>query len=420
MPDARKRTIDPSQPPEPIADLLASGVGHAGVDRVLRTVRKYLGMDVAFIAHFRETDRVFEFVDSERPAPLEPGLALPLEVGYCAKVARGELPQLITDASRLPAAAAIPETKSIPIGSHLSVPIVLENGELYGTLCCFSYQPDVTLGDRDMKMMRAFAEVLATSLSEKQAIEKVNADRASQIREAIAAGAPRIVYQPIFRLRNGELAGFECLSRFDIEPCQTPDRWFALAYEAGVGYELERAAISNALATLHRFSDTKFLGINSSPCLITSGQLAAALSDCDLTRILLEITEHAIVDDYRFLVTALEPLRERGLRIAIDDAGAGYASMRHIVNIRPDIIKLDISLTQQIDIDEGRRALARALIGFGRDIGSLICAEGVETRGELEMLRSLGVEKAQGFFLSRPLSLENALRAAEEPVSLLA
>ena len=91
--------IERSQPLEPITDLLANGVGYGGVDRVLRTVRKYLSMDVAFIAHFRETDRVFEHVDTDGPPPIQPGQALPLEVGYCAKVVRGDLPQLIPDTS---------------------------------------------------------------------------------------------------------------------------------------------------------------------------------------------------------------------------------------------------------------------------------------------------------------------------------
>lgn len=120
--------IDRSRPFEPITNLLANGVGSGGVDRVLRTVRKYLGMDVAFIAHFRESDRVFEHVDTDGPPPIAPGQALPLEMGYCAKVVRGELPQLIPDTSKVPAALAIPETAAIPIGSHLSVPKLTPTG----------------------------------------------------------------------------------------------------------------------------------------------------------------------------------------------------------------------------------------------------------------------------------------------------
>jgi EAL domain-containing protein (putative c-di-GMP-specific phosphodiesterase class I) len=410
MPNARKEPIEKASAAEPIRELLANEIGYAGVGRVLKTVRKYLGMDVAFITQFREADRIFETVDAEPGAPLQAGFTMPLDEGYCLKVVRGEIPQVLPDTSQSPAAMAIPETAMVPIGSHLGVPIVLEGGEIYGTLCCFSYRPDPTLGERELKMLRAFAEVMAARISESRGIQKNRARRVGEIRNAIAGDAPRMVYQPVYRLSTGEIAGFECLSRFDMEPYQSPDKWFAMAQEVGLGRELELLAIEKALVALHRLPGGLFLGINSSPELIVSGALAAVLEGVDLSRILLEITEHAVVADYERLVSALQPLRERGLRIAIDDAGAGYASMLHIVNLHPDLIKLDMSLTQHIDTDPRRRALARAMIAFAREIGSLICAEGVESEKELEMLRSLGVEKAQGYNLSKPLSLEDAMR----------
>jgi EAL domain-containing protein (putative c-di-GMP-specific phosphodiesterase class I) len=410
--------IDRSQPFEPITDLLANSVGYGGVDRVLRTIRKYLGMDVAFIAHFRESDRVFEHVDMDGPPLIQPGQALPLETGYCAKVVRGELPQLIPDTSRIPAAMAIPETTAIPIGSHLSVPIVLDGGEVYGTLCCFGHAPDATLGEREMTMLEAFAEVLATRIAEMEQAEKTQMRRTDQVRSAMAAGAPRIVYQPVFRLRSGKVVGLECLSRFDVEPQQPPDQWFAMAHEVDLGDELELRAIEKSMAALDRIPGNFYLGINASPGLICSGKLPSVLEGVDRRRILLEITEHAIVDDYESLKSAVQPLRDKGLRLAIDDVGAGYASMRHIVNLHPDLIKLDISLTRNIDTDHSRRALAKALITFARDIGSFISAEGVERAGELEMLRRLGVDKAQGFYLSRPVPLEEALRVQPLDVHL--
>ena len=395
----------------PIASLLARGVGDAGVAHVLRTVRKHLGMDVAFVSHFRETDRVFEQVDSDGAAPISVGQAIPLEEGYCLKVVRGELPQCIPDTAAVPAAMELPATAAIPIGSHLSVPVQLETGEIYGTLCCFSYRPDPTLGERDMGMMHAFAEVLAGRLDEELAARRLVEKAADEIRATMATGAPRIVFQPIYRLDGEELAGVECLSRFDGEPRRSPDRWFSAAHDVGMGLELELHAIRNALAALDRFPEPVFLGINSSAELIVSGRLAPLLEEVDLSRVMLEITEHATVADYDVLLRALQPLRERGAGLAIDDAGAGYASMRHILNLRSDVIKLDMSLTRDIDTDPGRRALAKGLISFAHDIGSSITAEGVETRGELEMLRSLGVDKVQGYYLSKPLPLDEVLSA---------
>jgi EAL domain-containing protein (putative c-di-GMP-specific phosphodiesterase class I) len=120
----------------------------------------------------------------------------------------------------------------------------------------------------------------------------------------------------------------------------------------------------------------------------------------------LEITEHEAIDDYATLADALAPLRERGLRVAVDDVGAGYASLRHALQLAPDMVKMDISLTRDIDRDAGRRALATALISFAAETDMTIVAEGIETAGELHALRELGVKYGQGFYLARPAPLD--------------
>ena len=128
-----------------------------------------------------------------------------------------------------------------------------------------------------------------------------------------------------------------------------------------------------------------------------------------LDRLVLEITEHAAVDHYEAIAERLKTYRERGLKIAVDDAGAGYASFRHILNLGPNRIKLDMSLTRDIDADPARRALAAALIHFSAETGSTLVAEGVETAAELATLKELGVNKAQGYFLGRPISAAQLL-----------
>src|SRR6478736_4124198 len=399
----------------PIAKLLAQGVVQSGVAQVLRTVRKHLGMDVAFVSHFRDSDRVLEHVDAEGTSLIREGQAISLEDGYCLKVVRGELPQCIPDTSAVPAAKALPETQGIPIGAHLSVPIELSNGEVYGTLCCFSKTPNLSLGERDLCMMRALGEVLAARIDEDLAGARSKQHVADEIRRALSEGAPRIVYQPIYAFAGNAVAivGVECLSRFDLEPRRAPDVWFNAAHEAGVGPELELRAIEIALSALDHLPEPLSLSINSSPDLLVSGQLDAVLCSVDLSRVVLEITEHSAVVDYEVLLKALAPLRARGVRLAIDDAGAGYASMRHILNLKPDVIKLDISLTRHIDTDANRRALAKGLIAFAHEIGSTITAEGVETMAELSALRAIGVDKVQGYFLSTPQALDVVVAAAE-------
>ncbi len=133
--------------------------------------------------------------------------------------------------------------------------------------------------------------------------------------------------------------------------------------------------------------------------------MPATLAGVPLDRLILEITEHETVAHYSRLNRALDPMRSQGLRVAVDDMGAGYSSLRHILQIRPDLIKLDMSLCSGIDKDPARRALASALISFSREIDSQLVAEGVETEEERDVLRSLGVNLVQGFLLGRPSTL---------------
>jgi EAL domain-containing protein (putative c-di-GMP-specific phosphodiesterase class I) len=368
-------------------------------------------MDVAFIAHFRQTDRVFEHVDADGIAPIQQGQAIPLEDGYCLKIVRGELPQLIPDTSAVPAALALPATRAIPIGAHLSVPIELSSGEIYGTLCCFSRVPNQTLGERDLRMMHALAEVVALRIDEELAVTRRKQQEAREILQVLELGAPRLVFQPIYSLVSDSISCVESLSRFDVEPRRPPDVWFKAAQDAGVGFELEVRAIEKALAALQELPLGVSLSVNTSPQLALSGRLGEVLNGVELSRVVLEITEHASVHDYDALFSVLAPLRARGALLAIDDAGAGYASMRHILDLRADVIKLDMSLTRDIDKDAGRRALAKGLITFAHEIESTITAEGVETQAELDTLRALGADKVQGYFLGKPEPLEALLGA---------
>lgn len=396
----------------PLHDLFARGVGEDGVDRVLKIIRRHLGMDVAFISHFRTEDRVMEHVDDDGRGVLQAGQAIPLDEGYCLKVVKGELPQCIPDTAQVPGAVAIAATRDIPIGAHLSVPLQLDNGTIYGTLCCFSHAPMLTLGERDMQMMGAFAEILVGRIEEMLAVEHALQETGQATRAAMAAGAPRIVFQPIHRIANVGLCGFECLSRFDLEPLRSPDQWFASAHEAGVGLELEQCSIAKALQALAVLPEHLYLSINSSPEMVLSGRLAPLFSSINLRRVVLEITEHAEIADYDALSAMLRPWRARGIRLAIDDAGAGYSSMRHILNLEPDIIKLDMSLTHNVHVDSKRKALAKGLIAFAHDIDSLITAEGVELDGELQMLHQLGADNVQGYLLGRPMDERDAVRLA--------
>lgn len=210
------------------------------------------------------------------------------------------------------------------------------------------------------------------------------------------------VYQPIVELGSRRVVGVEALSRFTSEPVKSPDVWFAEAAVAGLSLSLEIAAVETAISSLDRLPDGVDLALNVSPDAVMSPRLGGVLDAFRPESIILEVTEHAPIRDYPRLGAALMFLRGCGVRLAVDDAGAGYASLRHIIQLQPDLIKLDISLTRDIDVDPPRRALAAALVTFAREIDARIIAEGIETPAELHVLEDLGVTLGQGFYLGEP------------------
>jgi EAL domain-containing protein (putative c-di-GMP-specific phosphodiesterase class I)/FixJ family two-component response regulator len=213
------------------------------------------------------------------------------------------------------------------------------------------------------------------------------------------------VFQPIVDLETGRIVGLEALSRFKPEPVFGPDVWFAEATLLGRRSQLELAAVQAAVSRLAEIPPDVFLSVNVSPEVVASSVLRQALDPIRADRLVLEITEHAAVSDYPKLRSAITLFRNRGVGIAIDDAGAGFASLRHILQLTPDFMKLDIALTRGIDTDRNKRALAAALVTFAKEIEATIIAEGIETSEELTVLRGLGVTLGQGYYLGRPGAL---------------
>jgi PAS domain S-box-containing protein len=212
-------------------------------------------------------------------------------------------------------------------------------------------------------------------------------------------------FQPIVALGERRMVGVEALSRFTIpDDRRGPQDWFTDAADVGLALELELHAVRLALQAAHSLPGHCYVSVNASPQTLASPALAALLgrSGMPLTRLVLELTEHSSVEDYDELRSALAPLREQGLRLAVDDAGAGYASFRHILALAADVIKLDRTLVYGIDADPARRALAAAVVRFAHDMGSIVIAEGIETDPELSALEQLGVDSAQGYLLGRP------------------
>src|SRR5439155_10142980 len=178
-----------------------------------------------------------------------------------------------------------------------------------------------------------------------------------------ANGSLDVVFQPIADLATRRIVGYEALSRFP-DPDPSPEPWFAAAAACGRGLQLELLAVRAALAGLGSIPSDTYLAVNVSPEAAASPELEEALRTVEPDRIVVEITEHSSVEDYPRIVDRLQVLTDRGVRLAIDDAGAGFSSFRHIVHLKPDIIKLDISLTRDIDVDLHRQSLASTLVDF--------------------------------------------------------
>jgi PAS domain S-box-containing protein len=278
---------------------------------------------------------------------------------------------------------------------------VHSEGEPIGLLAIGSQRPDaVAQLSGQLGALVDFADLagalLGRQLADRGVARRMRAEIDGVIRER--AFAP--VFQPIVDLRNGRTVGYEALTRFaDRTP---PDRRFGDAAAVGLEAELELATLEAAIgAARNGVSPSRFVHLNVSPGLILRGtELRALLRDVP-HRLVLEITEHAVVGDYGAFRAAIAGLG-RPLRLAVDDAGAGFASLRHILELDPAFVKLDISLIRGIDRDPAKQALVAGMRHFARTTRRRLIAEGVETEAEARALAELDIRLAQGYLFGRP------------------
>ena len=256
--------------------------------------------------------------------------------------------------------------------------------------------------DRPAKLMAAaidYASILTAVAGSALADRRETGAELARLGHDLAVRAFHAVFQPIVDLETRTVVGHEALTRFD--DGTPPDIRFADAARLGLGDEFELAAIESALAEAHKLPAGTFLSFNVSPAVALGSRdrLRAALRGVDRP-IVLELTEHVAIGDYTRLRDAIQSLGP--VQIAVDDAGAGYASLRHILELRPAFAKLDISLVRGIDADDLRQAMAAGMQYYALRSGCRLVAEGVETNEEADALRTLGVELAQGYLFGHP------------------
>lgn len=387
-----------------VSETRPAALGAADViQEALVAIRNHLGMEVAYFSEFVDGRSVFRRVDA-------PGLDHLIKVGdsqslddvYCNHILEGRLPELIPDTSKVPLARAMPITDAVPIGSHVSIPIRLADGTPYGMFCCLSPRPMPTLNERDLATMKVFASLAAKqvngTLEERRDAQQTQA----RIGSVLAEGGYEIVFQPIFDFLTSTVCSCEALCRFAPAPYRSPDKWFNEAFAVGLGVELELAVAAAAIECFPDLPDGITLSVNVSPHTLADPRLGDVLDPRYADRTIVEVTEHAKVADYAELLLSLAALKRRGVALAIDDAGAGYSGLQHILQLAPDYIKMDMSLTRSLDADPARRALASALVFYAGETGSCVVAEGIETPSELATLKRLGVHRGQGYLLGKP------------------
>ncbi len=259
---------------------------------------------------------------------------------------------------------------------------------------------------------RGMINELLDQVRETKRAREGRARKRARIRSVMDRGELDIVFQPIVDLDSRTVVGHEALSRFAGPPMRGPEQWFDEAHDVGLGGELELWAVREACERSRVLPQGTFMAVNVSPSTAERSDLLPLLGCAHVDHVVLEVTEHAPVEDYPRFRIAIRRMRELGARLAIDDAGAGFASLRHILELDAELIKLDGSLTHSLEADPRRRSLASALIEFGRESGASVLAEHIESEMQLHELRRLGVTYGQGYHLGRPQLVPAAAYAA--------
>ncbi len=365
------------------------------VAELLRTARQSLGLSLAFLTRMDGTTQHLEVVESSMPWIFRDGIKQRQETTICQAIMDGRLPAVLSDVTAFPEAMKLPAAQIPGLRSLVSVPVVLSDGTVYGTFCAAAFGADQRLTDRDKALMDVLSHA-ASVIIEPGVVENARNDEIEgRIAPLIERGGPAVLLQPIVDLTTGRRVGAEALSRFPREWGMTPDVCFADAHRIGEGDRLEILELRRAADHLAHVDG--YVAMNVSPAVLLTRACTDLLGRLPLDRIVLELSEHNPVEDYDALKAVLAPLRARGMRLAIDDVGAGFSSLRLIVVTAPDVIKLDRSMVTGVGDDAVLGVVARSLVELARATGARVVAEGVETASDAATLTDLGVDLGQGW-----------------------
>jgi EAL domain-containing protein (putative c-di-GMP-specific phosphodiesterase class I) len=367
------------------------------VRRLLALARKHLDLDVALLAAFTEAGEMVGIVEGDGESSVRSEAELPVDRRRCQLLMEGSIPWVVGDVGRQrPGTAPGPA-----VAAYVAAPLQLPEGTAFGLLCCLARDPRPSLDGSAQRVLSVLAEMAGRAITDADPGLPKRLDTAEATLAAIG-GDMRIVFQPVFRLRTGDVVGFEALARFPSDPRRPPRSWFLGARQVGLGVDLELAALRGALSALDDIPEPLYLSVNLFSETMLSDGLADLFGDVPSGRVVLELAEHERMADSRPLAESISRLRELGARFAVDHAGSGFSSLRHVLRLNPEILKLDMNLTHQVDTDPMQRMLVSSLASFAAEAGMVPAAEGIETLPQLDTLRRLGVVYGQGHYLGRP------------------
>lgn len=410
----RRRTIDLAEEletterewaavAESLQRLAPAGAADAIVEAVCRELVARPGIDLVALLELTATGlRILGLRAAAAPTgePVEPeaGAAVELRTRALGGPWLEPLPGGVT------AAVLGPLVETLRLGAVAGVPLHSHGGPVALLLAASAAEDAIAVLARRLPAIEAFGAVAGALLGPALADRHRDDARRARIAAVLAERAFRPVFQPVVELETGLIVGYEALTRFtDGIP---PDRVFADAAACGLGGDLELATLDAALAAAERLPPDAWLSLNVSPDLVLTGTELRTLLGRTSRPLVVEMTEHAPVADYPALRAALATLGDH-VRTAVDDAGAGWSSFRHIVELEPDFVKLDIGLVRAIERDRARQAFVAGLDYFSLKTGCALIAEGIETEAERAALRSLAVSLGQGYLLGRPAPLPN-------------
>jgi EAL domain-containing protein (putative c-di-GMP-specific phosphodiesterase class I)/DNA-binding response OmpR family regulator len=287
------------------------------------------------------------------------------------------------------------------------IPLRTSKGMLGGLTASTSRPDGIAYLTERLPILESFGAVASALLGPGIQQRQQRGTIRAGLESVLSEHAFKPVFQPIVELASGTVVGYEALTRF--ADGTRPDRRFADAAAVGLGHELEASTLSAALDAARGLPADAWLSLNISPGFLLDGSRLHRTTGHARRPLVLEITEHVVIEDYAAFRASVAELGAH-LRYAVDDAGAGFASFRHILELRPAFVKLDLALVRDIDTDEIRQALVAGIVYFARRTDCRLVAEGIETTAELAMLRSLGVDLGQGYVLGRPAEVSHWAR----------